>query len=160
MGTHRYDRGVAATMRAMTTTHRVVDRITRGRLGRRLAGAEVVWLTVKGRKSGNAQRVPLVTARGATEGRPHYLVAGSRGGTEKTPAWALNLRGHLERGETAGLEVDGENVEVDVRELTGAERDHGYAEMVRVYKGFADYERHATRTIPVFALTVQTPPAA
>ena len=95
-----------------------------------------------------------------TEGRPRYLVAGSHGGTEQHPAWALNLRGHVDRGEPAAVEVDGEHLEVDARELEGAERDAGYAEMVKAFKGFADYERQTTRKIPVFELTVRKPPAA
>ena len=160
MGSAWYDRGVVVAMNHMTTTHRVLNHLSGGRLGRRVVGADMVWLTVKGRKSGELRRVPVVTARGTDDGRPRFLVAGSRGGTEKHPAWALNLRGHIDRGEPAGLEFEGEQLEVDVRELEGAERDAGYAEMVKAYKGFADYERQTERRIPVFALTVRKPPAA
>ena len=53
-------------------------------------------------------------------------MAGSRGGTEKTPAWAWNLRGHDERGDTARVLDRGTEREVDVVELHGAERDDGY----------------------------------
>lgn len=160
MGTRTYDRGVVVATTAMTAVHRIVDRLTRGRLGRRLGGAEVVWLTVKGRRSGKPQRVPLVCSRGTSQGLPRFLVAGSRGGTEKSPAWALNLRGHLDRDEPARLQVADEHLEVHVRELAGEERDAGYAEMVRTYKGFANYERSTERVIPVFELIVRTPPAA
>lgn len=156
MGSRVYDRGTAAVMTAMTVVHRVVDRASGGRLGRRLAGAPVVWLTVRGRRSGKEQRVPLVHARDGDGPHAPYLLAGSRGGTEVTPAWAWNLRGHEERGDPARLldAVRGTEVEVDVHELHGTERDRCYALMVRTYRGFADYERHATtRTIPVFALT-------
>ena len=159
MGTRGYDRGVTAALRAITTLHRVLDRVSGGRLTRRVVGADMAWLTVKGRKSGEPRRVPLVIARVVHDDRPRFLVAGSRGGTEKHPAWALNLRGHVERGEPAELEVDGERVHVEVRELKDTEREAGYAEMIRAYKGFADYQRHTTREIPVFELTVRTPPA-
>jgi hypothetical protein len=137
VGSRAYDRGTTAVMTAMTVVHRVVDKVTGGRLGRRLAGAPVVWLTVRGRRSGKEQRVPLVHARDGD-------------------AWAWNLRGHEERGEPATVldAVHGTEVEVDVRELHGAERDRCYALMVRTYRGFAGYEQQATtRTIPVFALT-------
>ncbi len=160
MGTKGYDRGVVATMRSMTLIHRVLDRVSGGRLARRVVGAEMVWLTVKGRKSGELRRVPVVTARGTRGGRPRFLVAGSRGGTEKHPAWALNLRGHIDRNEPVALEAKGEHLEVDARELEGPDRDAGYAEMVEAYKGFADYKRQTTREIPVFELTVRTPPTA
>lgn len=155
MGSRWYDRGATAAMTALTVVHRAVDRVSGGRLGRRLVGAPVVWLTVRGRRSGKEQRVPLVHTRDGDGPRAPYLLAGSRGGTEVTPAWAWNLRGHEERGEPARvLEASsGTELEVDVRELHGAERDRGYALMVRAYRGFAGYERQATRTIPVFALT-------
>jgi len=153
MGSRVYDTGVVVAMTAMTATHRVVDKVTGGRLGRRLAGAPVVWLTVTGRRSGAEQRVPVVAAREGDGPQAPYLVAGSRGGTEKTPAWAWNLRGHAERADAAAL-LDGDTVHrVDVTELTGAERDAGYALMVQAYRGFADYQRQTDRVIPVFRLT-------
>jgi deazaflavin-dependent oxidoreductase (nitroreductase family) len=153
MGTRVYDAGVVVAMTAMTVTHRVVDKVSGGRLGRRLVGAPVVWLTLTGRRSGSEQRVPVVAARDGDGARAPYLVAGSRGGTEKTPAWAWNLRGHAERGEPAGLQEGDAHLTVDVIELTGAERDAGFAAMVRVYRGFAGYQRHTDRLIPVFRLT-------
>ncbi len=149
MGSRLYDTGTVVGMTAMTVVHRVVHAVSGGRLGRTLAGAPIVWLTVTGRRSGAEQRVPVAAARDGAA----YLVAGSRGGTEKTPAWAWNLRGHDERGDTARvLDRDTEH-EVDVVELHGAERDAGYAQMVGAYPGFAEYERHTDRVIPVFRLT-------
>ncbi len=152
MGTRVYDTVTVAGMKAMTVTHRVVDKVTGGRLGRRLAGAPVLWLTVSGRKSGCEQRVPLATARDGSDPQAPYLVAGSRGGTEKTPVWALNLRGHAERGDTAWVQVGDEHIEVDVTELSGTERDRGYALMVTAYRGFSGYEKQTDRVIPVFSL--------
>lgn len=156
MGTPAYDRVVRVAMTALTKGHRVVDRLSGGRLGRRLVGAEVVWLTVDGRRSGTPQRVPLVTARRTDDGRRQFLVAGSSGGTEAPPAWALNLRGHIERGEHARLQVGDEHLDVVPRELTGAERDSGYAEMERAYRGFTEYQRQTSRVIPVFELTAES----
>ena len=153
MGSRVYDAGVVVAMTAMTVTHRVVDRLSGGRVGRRLAGAPVVWLTLTGRRSGKEQRVPVVAAREGDGPRAPYLVAGSRGGTEKTPAWAWNLRGHAERADPASLLDGATERTVDVTELTGPERDAGYALMVRTYRGFAEYQRQTDRVIPVFRLT-------
>ncbi len=156
MGTKTYDSGVTVGVWLLTNGHRLLDRLSGGRLGRRLGGAETVWLHVRGRKSGEPRRVPLVASRVTRDGQERFVVAGSRGGSEKNPAWALNLRAHAERDETVGLEVEGTVTVADVRELRGAERDAGYAEMVRTYKGFAGYERNTGRVIPVFELTVRT----
>lgn len=152
MGTRVYDSVTVAAMRAMTVTHRVVDKVTGGRLGRQLAGTPVLWLTVKGRRSGREQRVPLATERDGSDPQAPFLVAGSRGGTEKTPVWALNLRGHAERGDAAWVQVGNEHIEVDVTELRGLERDRGYALMIDAYRGFAEYQKQTDRVIPVFSL--------
>ncbi len=160
MGTKQYDRTVTVGVWALTNGHRLLHRLSGGRLGRRLGGAETVWLHLRGRKSGNPQRVPLVTSRVVRDGQERLLVAGSRGGSEKNPVWALNLRAHAERGETIGLEVAGEAATAEVRELHDAERDAGYAEMVSTYKGFDGYQRNTGRVIPVFELTLRTPRTA
>lgn len=153
MGSRLYDAGVVVSMTTMTVVHRVVDRLSGGRVGRRLAGAPVVWLTVTGRRSGTEQRVPVVAARDGDGPDAPYLVAGSRGGTEKTPAWAWNLRGHAERADPAAL-VDGEQTRtVEVTELSGTDRDRGFELMVGAYRGFAGYQSRTDRTIPVFRLT-------
>ena len=50
---------------------------------------------------------------------------------------------------------------MSVRELAGAERDRIYAEQVRRYPGFAEYERQTAgiRTIPVLELGLSPNPA-
>ena len=149
MGTRAYDGAMKVAMTALTVGHRTVNRLTGGRVGRRLGGATAVWLTTTGRRSGQPRRTPLVTARDGSA----YLVAGSAGGREKPPDWSLNLAGHAERGESATLQVGDDHLVVDVEALDGAERDRCYALMVDMYRGFAAYERNATRTIPVFRLT-------
>lgn len=152
MGTPAYDRAAGAAMVALTVGHRVVDRLTGGRIGRRLGPVPAVWLTTTGRRSGQPRRTPLVAARdGAADDAP-YLVAGSAGGREEAPAWSHNLRAHAETGEPAGLQVGDVHLLVDVEEMRGAERDRCFAAMVRLASNFASYERHATRTIPVFRL--------
>jgi deazaflavin-dependent oxidoreductase (nitroreductase family) len=137
-------------MHALTRGHRLVDAASGGRLGHSVLVAPSVWLTTTGRRSGHSRRVPLVAAR---DGDGGYLVAGSAGGSERTPDWVFNLRGPIERGEPARLQDRDVVRSVVVEELAGAERDAGFAAMVRVYRGFAGYERAARRTIPVFRLT-------
>lgn len=140
-------------MVGLTVGHRVLDRLSGGRFGRRLGTVPAVWLTTTGRRSGQPRRTPLVAARDGVGGDAPYLVAASAGGREQPPAWSHNLRAHAARGEPARLQVGDGHLLVDVEELRGAERDRCYAAMVRLASNFASYERHASRTIPVFRLT-------
>jgi deazaflavin-dependent oxidoreductase (nitroreductase family) len=77
-----------------------------------------------------------------------YVFA-TKAGAPTNPDWYRNLTagdGSVERGT--------EKYKVTVRELTGPERDHIYAEQARRYPGFAEYERQTAgvRTIPVLEL--------
>ena len=53
-----------------------------------------------------------------------------------------------------GVELGDEAYDVDVEEVTGADRDRIFAEQARRYDGFADYAEKTAgvRTIPVVAL--------
>jgi deazaflavin-dependent oxidoreductase (nitroreductase family) len=85
----------------------------------------------------------------AEDERTIYVFA-SKGGAPTHPHWYRNLidAGHGE------VEVGTERYPVEVAELTGSDRDRVYAEQVRRYPGFGDYERKTAgiRTIPVLAL--------
>ena len=78
-----------------------------------------------------------------------YVFA-TKGGAPTNPDWYYNLiaagDGSVERGTGT--------YKVNVRNLTGAERDRIYAEQARRYPGFADYARRTARvgTIPVLEL--------
>ena len=149
MGTPVYDRGVTLAMTALTVGHRVIDKVSGGRVGRRLGpGVPAVWLTTTGRRSGRLRRTPLVAARDGEA----FLVAGSAGGRERGPAWVHNLRDHERRTEPVGLQDGESHHQADVSELLGADRERGFEKMVSVYSGFASYQRHTDRTIPVFRL--------
>lgn len=153
MGSPSYDRVMGAVMRGGTAAHRVLDRVSGGRVGRQLGTAPVVWLTTTGRRSGTSRRSPLVAGRDGSGHDAPYLVAASGGGREEAPAWSHNLRAHADRGDPAQL-LDGDTpLVVDVEELHGSERDRCYATMVRVASNFSSYEQKASRTIAVFRLT-------
>lgn len=145
-----YDRLMGAVLSSTTRVHRVLHRVSRGRLGRRFpGGATVVWLTVPGRRSGEPRTTPLLAARDDVTGA--WVVAGSNAGQTAVPAWVFNAR-----AASAGrLEVDGVVGDVDVEELTDAdERARCYALLVSTWRFFDGYARRtaAVREIPVFRL--------
>jgi deazaflavin-dependent oxidoreductase (nitroreductase family) len=125
-------------------------RASGGQLGGNFAGAPVTLLHHKGRKSGKEYVAPVMYQADDADQSTIYVFA-SYAGAPKNPAWYDNLT-------AAGkgrVEVGREEYDVQVREVTGADRDRIFAEQARRYPGFGEYEQKTSgiRTIPVLALT-------
>ncbi|MFG1777260.1 nitroreductase family deazaflavin-dependent oxidoreductase [Micromonospora sp. NPDC049048] len=125
-------------------------RANSGRVGGPFAGAPMVLVHHRGRKSGREMVSPMMYLPNETDGNVIYVFA-SKGGAPENPGWYYNLtsagEGTIERGT--------ETYTVAVRELTGEERDRIFDEQASRYPGFADYARKTAgiRTIPVLELT-------
>jgi deazaflavin-dependent oxidoreductase (nitroreductase family) len=124
-------------------------RANRGLVGGQFKGAPIVLVHHRGRKTGRDRVSPVMYLPDNKDQDTVYIFA-TKGGAPTHPDWYLNLtaagQAEVERGT--------ETYPVTVRELTGHERDHIYAEQARRYPTFAQYA-HATkgrRTIPVLAL--------
>ena len=126
---------------------RRVHRLTRGRhtLGSLITGLPVVMLTTTGAKSGQTRTVPVL-GRPASGG---VAVIASNWGQVRHPAWSHNLRAHPE----AQVVIDGTRRRVCAAEVTDDRRAEIWQEALRIYPGFAQYERRAShRDISVFVL--------
>ena len=126
---------------------RAIQRVSRGRVTLLdLAGLPSIMLTVRGRRSGTPRSTPLLAV-------PHeggWLVAGSNFGGAKQPVWVVNL---VAAGE-ATVRWRGRERPVDAAEVTGAERDRLYEDvMTRTWPNFAKYQQRTDRPIRVFRLT-------
>ncbi|QMU68304.1 nitroreductase/quinone reductase family protein [Streptacidiphilus sp. P02-A3a] len=120
----------------------------------------------EGTVGGGFTGVPLllITSTGARSGRPHttpvtyradgdrWLVFASAAGAANHPAWYHNLVAHPE----AVIEVGTERVEVTAVVTEGAERDRLFADQVREFPRFAEYQDKTSRVIPVVALERRT----
>ncbi|GAA1611659.1 nitroreductase family deazaflavin-dependent oxidoreductase [Actinoplanes couchii] len=121
-----------------------------GEVGGPFAGAPMVLVHHTGRKSGREMVSPMMYLPHETDGDTIYVFA-SKAGAPENPGWYHNLTsagvGSVERGTGS--------YPVEVRELTGAERDDRYREQATRYPGFAEYEQKTAgiRTIPVLELT-------
>ena len=120
-----------------------------GRVGGNFAGAPMVLLHHRGRKTGRDLVAPTMYLPHETDDDIIYVFA-SKAGAPANPDWYRNLvaagRGAVERGT--------ETYAVEVRDLPAAERDERYAEQARRYPGFAEYEKKTAgiRAIPVLEL--------
>lgn len=116
-----------------------------GQVGGNFQGAPLLLLHTVGAKSGEERIHPMMYL----EGGDRLYVFASYAGRPENPAWYHNLKANPD----VTIEIGGETRKAVATEITGAERDEIYAEQVRRYPGFGDYERKTTRVIPVVALT-------
>jgi deazaflavin-dependent oxidoreductase (nitroreductase family) len=124
-------------------------RANNGQVGGPFAGAPVVILHHRGRKTGRDLLAPVMYLADDGYAGTIYVFA-SKAGAPTNPDWYYNLTA----AGASMVEVGTETYPVKVEELTGAERDRVFAEQARRYQGFAEYadKTKGVRTIPVLAL--------
>ena len=120
-------------------------RRTNGRRAGSVRGMPILLLTTTGRRSGERRTRPV----GYLPDRDGFVVCGSNGGSDRSPAWAVNLRHHS----SAVVEVGARSLSVTAVEVTGAEYEHIWERYVAAYPFFAGYRKKTTRHLPLFILT-------
>jgi F420H(2)-dependent quinone reductase len=129
----------------VTQGHTAIYRATDGRVGHRFPGApSMLLLDHVGAKSGTLRTSPLVYAR---DGQNLVLVA-SKGGHPKNPAWFHNLVANPD----TEVQVGAEHRKVHARVADAQEHARLWPVVVRVYRGYEDYQRRAERQIPLVIL--------
>ncbi|PKW09289.1 deazaflavin-dependent oxidoreductase, nitroreductase family [Streptomyces sp. 1222.5] len=126
---------------------RGVHRLTRGRV---LLSAQLlpgVILTSTGARSGLPRRTPLACMP-QEDGRG-WLLVGSNFGRPGHPAWTHNLLAHPD----ASISVEGRDVPVTARLLTGEERAAAWRALLVFWPPYATYQARVTREIRLFRLT-------
>ena len=124
-----------------------IYRLTRGKhtFASLVSGLPVVMLTTTGAKTGQSRTVPVVglpTADG-------FAVIASNFGQKRHPGWYYNLRKRPE----GTVAYDGRPRPFRAVEADGERRARIWQYALRVYPGWAQYERRAShRDIAVFVL--------
>jgi deazaflavin-dependent oxidoreductase (nitroreductase family) len=133
--------------RVLYRIDRPVYRLTRGRhtLASLLSGIPVVMLTTTGAQTGRPRSVPVLglpTADG-------LAVIASNFGQRRHPGWYFNLRANPE----GSVAVGGQARRFRAVEVEGDRRRDIWAQGLRVYPGWSQYEHRASnRRIAVFLL--------
>jgi deazaflavin-dependent oxidoreductase (nitroreductase family) len=135
---------ISRTLRFAWWFHRIVLRISNGRIGTRVNGMEVLQLITRGRRSG-AARTAALQFLPAGEAQ---VVIGSNAGDEHHPAWWLNLLADP----MARVAVRGRSHAVRAREAVDRERRELLERFIAIDDAYAEYERRTTRRIPVVVL--------
>ena len=134
------------TLKAMNTVHRVILRISGGRLGWEAGNMPVLELTTTGRKSGKLRSVMLTSP--IQEGESIVIVA-SRGGDDVHPAWYLNLVANPQ----VQVKLKGKPTKtMTARTATADERARLWPIVEQKYKGYAGYQQRTDREIPLIFL--------
>ena len=98
-------------IRALMAMNVFIYRLTRGRLGSKMAGQSVLLLHTVGRKSGAAYITPINYYRDGEA----YVVVASNWGKDSHPGWFYNL---MHQG-TATIQVKERKIRVRARQATG-----------------------------------------
>ena len=138
------------TMRVLSGFHRWVIRVTRGRLGWRIAGMTTVELHTTGRRSGR----PRTTILSAPIVEPERVVlVASKGGSDRHPAWYLNLVAHPD----VVIDLRDERRALRARTATRAEKAELWPRVTAAYPGYAHYQERTRRDIPVVVCEPREP---
>ncbi len=107
-------------------------------------GRDVLILTTKGAKSGEARVTPIVYSRDGDR----YVIVASKGGAPTNPHWFHNLKAHPH----VTVEVDGEKFAAHARVVDQDDYERLYKQHADINPGFWDYRQRTTRKIPVILL--------
>lgn len=131
----------------VTRTHARLIRWSGGRIRRSFVftgGMSLLVLTTVGRKSGKRRSTPV----GYLRFGGGYAVIASNAGSDRVPAWWLNLQADPE----AEVLVDRKRHTVRARRATATEHDLVWGEFARLNPGFDEYRSLTERRIPVVIL--------
>jgi len=133
-------------VKTMNALHRGLLKVSRGKVGLRVANMPVLELTTIGRESGRLRSVMLASP--IQEGTSLVVVA-SRGGDDRHPAWFLNLRDNPQ----VEVAYQGKPARpMRARVANAEERSRLWPLIVANHENYADYQAKTEREIPVVLL--------
>ena len=116
-----------------------------GKVGGQFAGAPMILVHHLGARSGTERVTPLAYVPDGDR----ILIVASKAGAPTNPDWYHNLKAHPR----IEVEVGSERFPVTAEELSPAERAEKWPMITAAAPGYADYQKHTDRVIPVFVLT-------
>jgi deazaflavin-dependent oxidoreductase (nitroreductase family) len=134
-----------AVAKAITTFHRLVFDVSKGKLAGKASGMPVIKLTTIGRKSGQ-RRTTMLTSP-LVKGDNVVLVA-SYGGDDRDPAWFRNLAVNPD----VEIVMNGSTRAMRARVTEDVERTRLWEELTADHANYAGYQRKTSRQIPVVML--------
>src|SRR5262245_17056778 len=128
--------------KVMNTGHRVILRLSGGRVLNTAFGMPVVELHTTGRKSG-ARRSTMLTTPLQEDDR--VVLIASKGGDDRDPDWYRNLVANPDVEVTTA----GATRKMRARTASAEEKAELWPRITESYKGYAGYQQRTSRDIPV-----------
>ena len=126
--------------------HRVLFRLSKGRLLGRLEGQGILILVTKGHRSGKLRSSPLMYFQFEQSG--DLMVVASNYSQDRHPEWYLNIAADP----NVSVETKGERFAAEARITRGEERAALFDKVIAANPRFAGYRAATDRQIPVVAL--------
>jgi deazaflavin-dependent oxidoreductase (nitroreductase family) len=134
---------------AGTKVNVLVYRLSGGRFGGRMGKAPILLLHHVGRKSGKQRVSPLIYLADGDD----LVIVGSKGGTDRHPAWFHNVTAM----DATTVEVGREKRRVRPRLASDDERNRLWPRLDAIYPDYAEYREFAgDRKIPLVVLEPTT----
>jgi deazaflavin-dependent oxidoreductase (nitroreductase family) len=130
---------------AMVNANVALYRRTNGRMGNTVKGAPVLLLDHVGRKSGNRRTAPVLYMLDGDD----VVIVASRGGSDATPAWWLNLQANA----VTEVQIGAERRRVTARQATREEKDKLWPRLLEMFPDYGVYQTRTAREIPVVILS-------
>jgi deazaflavin-dependent oxidoreductase (nitroreductase family) len=150
----RLARPLSGFWKAFGELHRSVYLGSSGRLGSRLAWIPMLLLSTQGRKTGLVRTMPLAFLRDP-EQQDTYVIVASNGGSERPPAWWLNVQANP----IATVQVGRESFLARAELAPPERREALWQELRRRIPPYRSYER-IEREIPIVLLRRLRPASA
>ena len=134
-------------IRSIGRLHTFWYRTTGGLIGSWIGGPSLL-LTTTGRKSGKPRTLPLLYLK-TTRG---YALVASFAGAEHHPAWYLNLDADPE----VEIQVGARRLRARAQTADAQRRAELWPRLLKLYGGYAGYQRRTAREIPVVELVPES----
>lgn len=136
-------------LKLLAAAHIWVNRLSRGRLGNKMQGHEVCFVTMTGAATGRTITKPLMHI-------PHgdgVLLVASLGGGPKNPAWYHNLVTHP----AVLVRHRGRSMRLHARLATRDEKPALWPICDAAFPPYAQYRSNTDRDIPLFICETRSP---
>ena len=121
--------------------HRVLYRLSGGRLGSRMGWIDVVLVDTIGRKSGKVRTVPIA----CYPYKDSVVVSASNSGQEVHPAWYLNMQANSQ----VSVQLGRERFEAIAEDVPPEDRSALWEKVVKINRHQGEYLAHTHREIPL-----------